>query len=276
MARLNAIVRLRADLDPALIERMYALYAAYYDAVTPARFRADLADKDLVIELREGAELRGFSTVALMSFGEGGARRAIFSGDTIVERRSWGEQALAQAFCRLAGGVKALAPQVPLYWFLISKGHRTYRYLHAFSRAYHPSPHAPTPPQVQAWIDELATRRFGDAYDPAAGLVRFAVSHGHLKAGWAGANTGAQARPEARFFQQRNPRHAQGEELCCITELAPDNLRSYARKAFLEGVHDANPTWLLPGDLRARRGLSQPAAAGARDPAAASADAAAA
>lgn len=265
MARLNAVIRPRAELDARGIDAMYRLYAAYYDATCPQRFRADLEGKDIVIELRERDELRGFSTMALMSFGERLERRAIFSGDTIVDHRFWGEQELAIAFCRLAGRIKAAAPRMPLHWFLISKGHRTYRYLHAFAKRYYPSPYEATPPLTQAWIDELAVRRFGAAYLPALGLVRFASSQGHLKPQWAAARESASARPEVQFFLQRNPGHGKGDELCCLTTLEIDNLRSLARRAFIEGLHDTTTLRLLPGDLGKRGAFSRLAAPGAGD-----------
>jgi hypothetical protein len=262
MARLNAIVRHRAELCLAEVERMYALYATYYDAASRQRFGDDLAAKDWVIELREANDLRGFSTVALMHFGAFGARRALFSGDTIIDHRYWGEQSLAQMFCRLAGRVKAAQPRSPLYWFLISKGHRTYRYLSVFARSFFPSPHAATPPAEQSWLDELATRRFGAAYRPEHGVVRFASSHGHLKPQWAEVRDAVRERPEVRFFLERNPGWFAGEELCCLAELAESNLRSFAHKAFIEGLHDEP---LLPGHLGERRALPRPAARGAGD-----------
>lgn len=272
MARLNAIVRPRSELGAAEVGAMYALYASYYDATSSERFRADLAQKDFVIELREGAALRGFSTAALMEFGAHAERRAIFSGDTIVDHRFWGEQALAQAFCRLAGRLKAAAPHTPLHWFLISKGHRTYRYLKLFARRYFPSPQAPTPPHAQAWLDELGARRFGAAYVPSLGLVRFAASRGHLKPEWAAIRTAVRERPEVRFFLERNPRFFAGDELCCITELETDNLRFFARSAFIEGLNDTSAIRVLPGDLGKRRALPQPAAARSGDAAGAAAD----
>lgn len=261
MARLEAIVRARADLDSLEVERMHRLYAAYYDAAPEDQFRGDLAAKDFIIELREGAELRGFSTLALMDFARG-ERRAIYSGDTIIDHRYWGEQALAHAFCAFAGRIKAAAPAVPLYWFLISKGHRTYRYLGVFARRYFPSPDEPTCPQAKAWLDELATRRFGAAYVPQLGLVRFPRSRGHLKAEWAGVRDVVRERAEARFFLERNPRYHEGDELCCLAALEVDNLRSLARKAFNEGLHDHR---LLPGDFGERGALSRLAAAGGGD-----------
>src|SRR5262245_37165103 len=219
MARLNAIVRPRAELAAAEVERMYALYAGYYDATSLPRFREDLAGKEWVIELRDAAELRGFSTLALMRF-DAGARRALYSGDTIIDHRYWGEQALAQAFCRLAGELKAADPRAPLYWFLISKGHRTYRYLSVFARRFFPSPYAATPLAEQAWLDELAERRFGAAYRRGEGVVRFAASRGHLKPQWAQLREAVRERPEVRFFLERNPRYFAGDELCCIAELS--------------------------------------------------------
>jgi len=261
MARLNANVRHRSEVGREQAALMYRLYATYYEATCPRRFAEDLAAKDFVIELREAGELRGFSTLALMAFGERGERRALFSGDTIIDHRYWGEQALAQAFCMLAGRLRAQAPAMPLHWFLISKGHRTYRYLAAFARKYYPNPYEPTPPQAQAWIDELAAQRFGTAYLPQLGLVRFARSHGHLRPQWGAVRDTARERPEIRFFLERNPRHHQGDELCCITALDNDNLRSFARRAFIEGLHDRTGFRLVPGDLGKRRALSPPAAA---------------
>ena len=247
MGRLIARVRPRREIRDGEIAAMYRLYAAYYDAVTALRFAADLADKDYVIELTEGPVLKGFSTLALMDYtGADGPARAVFSGDTIIDRDCWGEQALAQAFCRFAGVLKAQRPCTPLGWFLISKGHRTYRYLSAFAREYFPGPHRTTPADVQAAIDQLAQMRYGAAYSAQLGLVRFDQSHGHLKPQWAAIRESARTRPEVRFFLERNPRYHLGEELCCFARLEADNLRSHARKAFLEGLHDERATCVVP------------------------------
>ena len=67
MPHLSARVVPRVALSDANAHAMYALFERYYDGVSPAQFRADLAGKSHVIELREGDELRGFSTIALRS-----------------------------------------------------------------------------------------------------------------------------------------------------------------------------------------------------------------
>jgi hypothetical protein len=67
---------------------------------------------------------------------EGAPIMALFSGDTIISHHHWGEQELAHAWCYFAGQIKRQCPELPLYWFLIVKGHRTYRYLPAFTRRF--------------------------------------------------------------------------------------------------------------------------------------------
>lgn len=268
MSVLTARVRRRAELDAADVRRMYALYDAYYAETSADRFARDLAAKDYVIELSSDGELRGFSTLALLAFDVGGVRRrAIYSGDTIIDHRYWGEQALASAFCRLAGALKAADPDVPLYWFLITKGHRTYRYLGAFSREYYPHPSRPTPESAAQCLDALARARFGEAWKPALGVVCFERSQGQLRAPWTEPRPALAARAEVRFFLERNPGHARGDELCCLTELDAPNLRSYARRAFLEGYDEA--TRSIPIDRRVRGPVPAAAAVGAHGPAAA-------
>jgi hypothetical protein len=227
-----------AALGEADRRAMYALYRRYYDASSWRLFAADLAAKDHALVLRdETGAVQGFSTLAVYerAFGDR-AVRVIFSGDTIVDERHWGQQALAFAWLRLAGRIRAARPEVPLYWLLISKGHRTYRYLPAFSRAFHPSPDAATDADLAPLRDFLAHDRFGAAYDATAGVVRFAESRGHLRAEYAEVPEAHRRLPEVAFFLARNPGYARGDELVCVCELCPDALRPLSRRAFLAGM----------------------------------------
>jgi hypothetical protein len=227
-----------AALGEADRRAMYALYRRYYDASSWRLFAEDLAEKDRALVLRdETGALQGFSTLAVYErMFEGRPVRVIFSGDTIVDERHWGQQALAFAWLRLAGSIKSAQPQLPLYWLLISKGHRTYRYLPAFSRAFHPSPDAATDAALAPLRDFLGRDRFGDAYDAAAGVVRFAASRGHLRAEYADVPEAHRRLPEVAFFLERNPGYPRGDELVCVCELCPDALRPIARRAFLAGA----------------------------------------
>jgi hypothetical protein len=163
--------------------------------------------------------------------------RAIYSGDTIIERSHWGTQALAFTWLRFAGTIKAQAPDRPLYWFLIVKGHRTYRYLSAFSIDFYPHWQRPTPPLARAIMQQLARQRFDAAYDSERGIVSFAQSRGHLRSIWAAVEPEEAARPDVAFFLRSNPGYTHGDELVCLTELSCSNLRPLARRVFAQGLH---------------------------------------
>jgi hypothetical protein len=143
---------------------------------------------------------------------------------------------LAFSWLRLAGAIKAERPDEPLYWFLISKGHRTYRYLSAFSRTFHPAPQHETPRRVRDLMAFLARDRFGDAYDPDAGVLRFPQSRGRLSGAYAKVPEAHRRLPEVAFFLSRNPGYAHGDELVCLCELEVDNLQPIAQRAFLAGA----------------------------------------
>jgi hypothetical protein len=238
MTELTAAVRTTGNLDAGLVSSMYRLYDRYYGAASETAFRRDLRAKDKVILLRDRAgELQGFSTLAVTEFDfNRRAHRAIFSGDTIIDRRHWGEHALAFAWIELAGSIKREAPDVPLYWFLIVKGVRTFRYLPVFARRFYPHWEVPTPAREQRLLDMLAIARFSDAYDPRRGVISFPRSRGHLRSEFAEVPVQQFDRPEVRFFLERNPGYRRGDELACLTELHADNLRPMARRLFSKGM----------------------------------------
>ena len=238
MENLFAQVLARKRLTDSDKEAMYVLYSRYYNGCDGELFRRDLKDKDYVIVLRNVAgQLCGFTTLLLMDFDSGGGRkRAIFSGDTVIHREYWGTQALALAWCRMAGTIKSEHPQLPLFWFLIVKGYRTYRYLPLFARSFYPTWRHQTPADVQTMMDDLATQRFGDAYKRELGIVRFDQSRGHLAGEWADIPSHVTKHRDVRYFLDRNPDYANGDELVCFTELDEGNLRSFALRAFREAI----------------------------------------
>src|SRR3546814_8887785 len=59
----------------------------------------------------------------------------------------------------ISGALKADAPALPLYWLLLVKGHRTYRYLRAFYRVFYPALQRETPPETKSLMDHLAAEK---------------------------------------------------------------------------------------------------------------------
>ncbi|MDQ6684578.1 MAG: hypothetical protein M3Z16_05565 [Pseudomonadota bacterium] len=238
MERLRACIRERSELGSDDVAAMYALFDRYYEGGSAEVFAVDLAGKSHVIELRDEADvLCGFSTLAVFSVEHEGRRvRALFSGDTIIDQAHRGEQTLPRAFCRFAGALAASEP-TPLYWLLISKGHRTYRYLHAFARHYFPAPGRATPTPQQALLDVFCRHRFDDHYDAASGLIRLdPTTATRLRSEWCDVRDGLRRSPDVAFFLARNPGFAGGDELACLCELTPHNLRSTALAEFRRGA----------------------------------------
>jgi hypothetical protein len=242
-AKLVARVQTRATLSRADIATMYGLFAAHYDCTDATLFETDLAEKSHVILFHDGEKLCGFSTLTLFALPATAAHAAcaaLFSGDTIIAPDYWGEQALALEFCRFVGHIKAAQPALPLYWLLISKGYRTYRYLHLFARHYWPSHQTSALDSgLEAMLDRIASHKFGAAWERASGLIRFAHSRGQLRPDLAEVRAHLRERAEIAFFLDKNPRYAQGEELACLTLLELANLRGVARRAFLKGHAEA-------------------------------------
>ena len=92
------------------------------------------------------------------------------------------------------------------------------------------------PPNLQKIVNQLATAKFGDAYRPAAGILHFPQSHGHLRPEWAELSDDVKAKPHVAFFLQANPGFTSGDELVCLTELCEQNMRFVSRMAFMEGM----------------------------------------
>jgi hypothetical protein len=230
-----------AESSPETIAAMFALYHHYYAGTNLAIFTHDLQNKNWVILLYdEENQLRGFSTLALFTTQHAGEKvRILYSGDTVIDHQFWGQHELAAAWIRFAGKIKQEQATVPLYWLLIVKGHRTYRYLSAFCHSYFPAPDVTVPPPLQQLMDQLATERFGDAYDVSRGVISFSESHGHLRDNWSDIPANVRERSEVRYFLQRNPHYERGEELVCLCELTQMNLKPYARRIFMS---DADKT----------------------------------
>ena len=222
------------SLNAAQIAQLYTLYQTYYGGTSAPLFQRDLQEKDHILILQDHAHIIGFTTLKIIhAQHQNQPIRAIFSGDTIIQHDYWGSQTLPLAWCELVGKIQAQQPHIPLYWLLIVKGDRTYRYLNVFSKQYYPNRKTPTPPEIQSLINQLARDRFGAYYQAERGIVHYPQSQGHLKAQWH--NSASNRNPEAQFFAEKNPHYQQGDELVCLTLLAADNLKSYALRGFLAG-----------------------------------------
>jgi hypothetical protein len=223
MKKLKAFGYSVTDLAPAQIETMFQLFSEYYANVTYEQFRKDLLKKDHVFVLKDQKtlEIKGFSTiVALNSEVNGKPVRGFFSGDTVVDREYWGQGTLGVAFLKFLFLHKLRRPWEPLYWFLISKGYKTYLLMANNFQNHYPRHEKATPPEIQTLINTFSKTLYGDCYYPERGVISFAGQQAHIKDALKQDITPITedllSNPRVNFFVEKNPDWAQGDELACV------------------------------------------------------------
>lgn len=211
-------------------DRMWRLFDAHFAAGSRAGFERDLAEKHWVVLVEAGGQVLGFSTIQRLEVEScGEALVAFYSGDTVVHPAARAELGLASLWSRHVFGLAA-AESAPVWWFLISSGYKTYRFLPVFFREFYPRWERPTPAGPRGRLDALGAHKFGQRYDPATGIVRLA-SPSPLRPGVADLSPARLRDPHVAFFAARNPGHAQGDELACLAELSPLNVTPAGRRA---------------------------------------------
>lgn len=219
-----------AALDHEEIDAIVALYLSYYEGSSRAVVVSDLANKSAILLLLYKETLVGFSTFELYERLWNNKRiRVIYSGDTIVAHEHWGQQALAFSWIRYIGSLKRQNPQQPIYWFLIVKGHRTFKYLPAFTHSFYPH-WSIERSDLKTLLDVLAKEKFGAHYDPQNGIISFETSRGHLKTSYAHPQENEKNKPAVAYFLKRNPGYYKGDELACLCEFDDANLKPFTRR----------------------------------------------
>lgn len=227
----STVIKIK-DLGPETVKAIAALYLGNYEGSSESQFLNDLKDKDETLQLLANGELVGFTTLKVYERKWNGISiRLVYSGDTIVHPQHWGQQELAFAWIARIGQIKKQAPDIPLYWFLLVKGHRTFKYLPVFGKSFFPH-WSIDRSDLKPLADQLASEKFGADYNPKTGVVEFAQSHGHLKDEIAEATPAELAKPAAQFFFRRNPGYRKGHELVCICELELHNMKPLTARIF--------------------------------------------
>ena len=212
-------------------DQMYALMVAYFAGVSRAQFERDLAEKEWAIVMTDDLDrVQGFSTLMrLHTRVEGQPVVGFFSGDTIVHKDYWRETVLPRLWGRHVFDLATRVTDARVYWFLISSGYRTYRYLPTFFREFYPAHDRPVPQTAKRVLNALAQLKFGAQYDAQRGIVTLAEAT-PLHAGVSEPTEARLKDPHVSFFVTANPGHMQGDELACLAELTPENLTRAGRR----------------------------------------------
>jgi hypothetical protein len=201
------------------IKQMYDLYASYYENTSLDIFMQDLSKKSGVILVTRKADDRivGFSTQTFFNLVVDGKRvRGIFSGDTIIEQAYWGNNALANTFYRRLIIERIKRPFTPFYWFLISKGYKTYLLLTNNFYNYYPNVNGKDE-KYRRITEAYCQQLFPDAFDKDKMLLDFGQSYVRLKGDVADITPELKAAsPHIAFFEKVNPSWRRGTEVPCL------------------------------------------------------------
>jgi hypothetical protein len=161
----------------------------------------------------------GFSTLKFFEASvDGSSVRAVFSGDTIVERQYWGQPALQRTFLLRLLKEKIRRPFSPLHWFLITKGFKTYLLMANNFIRYYPSPDGSL--ELMEHTHVFAQTLFGPYFSKETGLIDLGEFAPRLKSEVAPIRSAVElSHPKIAYFESLNKEWARGVELACVANL---------------------------------------------------------
>jgi len=210
-------------------EQMFALMECYYQNLSKNKFKSDLVEKEKVILLTETMTGRvcGFSTQQTIELVVSGRPvQVLFSGDTIIDRHYWHSNPLAKIWGQMVLALLESCPNGELYWLLLSKGFRTYRYLPVFFNEFYPRYDKQMPVDLQNIVSAVIEHKGLRAFNPTRCILQ--AENYSLNGQYAPIEPRRLHDPHVQFFVNSNPGYVKGDELCCIAPIRTDNFRRSA------------------------------------------------
>lgn len=223
-------VKLISEIEELEKNEMFQLMKEFYDNVDEQIFISDLLDKDYCIMLyNEENIVKGFSTQKEIFVEVDGKQvKGIFSGDTIIHKDYWGRMDLYKEFARKF--VKSGSEEY--YWFLISKGYKTYKMLPLFFEEFYPNYKVKTPLYEKKIMDAFGLSMYPIDYNKETGVNEYKSVKDKLKEGVADISEKQLKDKDIRFFIEENPGYIYGNDLVCLAKLNQENLRKTAERLF--------------------------------------------
>jgi hypothetical protein len=206
------------------IEAMHGVFVKYYHNADHETFVKDLRKKIgaiLIKKIDDGA-IVGFSTIGIIEKEiEQKKCLGIFSGDTVIEKAYWGLPNLQTAFLRFMVTMRIKNPLTNIYWFLISKGYKTYLLMANNWTDYYPRYDQKEDEERKRIVREFSNHFFAGHYDEETGLLNFGEGYQRLKEDVAEITKELKEKyPKIAFFEEVNPTWRKGTELPCIGDIS--------------------------------------------------------
>jgi hypothetical protein len=144
---------------------------------------------------------------------------------------------MMKGWCMSAGAIAASDIHKPWYWYLMSKGHRTYLYLPLFFYEYYPALQPfPGHENLFSIADEVSQTLFGEDWNPETGVIQFKRKQGAMRAELDSSVFKKQTNRHVKFFLEKNPGFSKGDELVCLAPIHIENMKRSAKDYLKEGM----------------------------------------
>lgn len=226
----SAIIKV-SELTQNNIETMFNLMSEYYDNLKKENFISDLKEKEDIIILKdEFNELKGFSSIIILDLSvKGETVKLLFSGDTIIHHKYWGNTDVIKTWLEYAYK-KLDSFSEKFYWLLFSKGYKTYKYLPVFFYEFYPRIDTVIPEFEQELLDTYGYTYYKNAYNKEQGIIELDPKKDYLKDWVAEIAENKLNDKNVAFFVQKNPDYKKGNELVCLARITRENLKKIGRK----------------------------------------------
>lgn len=230
--------------------KMFELFQKYYENVSFEKFLKDLESKNRVIVLRDNdyKVIRGFSTLQNIQINQDGRKIfGLFSGDTVIDSNYWGGTALSMEFFKNVILTKLKNPTSEVYWFLISKGYKTYLLLANNFKTYYPHFEEQTPERIKTIIKKFANHMYDEElFDEQNLILKCANKFDRLKNSVAPISRELSlTNPKIAFFEKMNPQWQEGNELCCLGRVDTGFALHYLSRTWKKQIKKMN---LIPSN----------------------------
>lgn len=235
MKKLKSYILKPTDITSQQIERMFHIMTQYYEGVNEGKFLDDLREKDWVLLLKDtnNNKIYGFTTLKVNPvLCNGSNATIIFSGDTVIQEEFRGEFELMKSWLNFV--LKLKNDNEKLYWFLVSKGYRTYKFLPLFLKEYFPKNDTKPRLEIKNLIDNYAIKKYGQDYNIKTSVIKHSKPADYLKAGINDIAKHKLNDPHIKFFLKSNPFYYLGDELVCLAEISIENLTRMGERLLIK------------------------------------------
>jgi hypothetical protein len=224
-------IRPSASLTQAELDEIWGLTQRYIETSRPHYQRKLLALPEVGLWRVRGGELAGLVSLDVHPVTwQGRTRIIIFTASVVTDERFRGRNLILRTGLRLLLREKLRRPFTPVYWLFDTYSYKSYLVLARNFREFWPGRDRATPEDTAAFIDSLASNRYGTDWSRATGIVRNS-GYKQLRPQTAPIDQKVRGDPDVSFFENANPGHREGDMLVCCAPLSARNLFSAIKRA---------------------------------------------